>query len=174
MLTDGTLDALGWLGVPEIIYGREYSRVVWAMFLHGDVSHIFNNMLILFFLGTMLEKEIGHIGLLISYLLSGVGGNLMSLLFKILTEDWSVSIGASGAVFGLDGVLLALVLFAGRKLPSVTPQRVILMIALSLYSGFTGYHIDNAAHVGGLVTGFLVGVVICVIKRRKWKIGEKV
>ena len=63
--------------------------------------------------------------------------------------------------------LLAFVLFSGRKLESATPARVLLMIAYSLYSGFTGSNIDNAAHVGGLVIGFVLGSVICIFRRRK-------
>ncbi len=167
ILTGDKLYVLGRLSVFETIINKEYGRVLWAMFLHSDVNHIFNNMLILFFLGAMIEKEIGHISYLVLYLLSGVGGNLLSLLFKMMSNDWSASIGASGAVFGLDGVLLALVLFAGRKLPTVTPTRVVLMIVLSLYNGFSGNNIDNVAHIGGLLTGFLATVVICAIHRRK-------
>ncbi len=174
MMTGDALYAVARLSVVETIYGREYGRILWAMFVHGDLSHIFNNMLILFFLGAMLEKEVGHMWLMLTYFLSGVGGNVLSLLVKVSTNDWSASIGASGAVFGLDGMLLALVLFAGRKLPAVTPARAFLMIALSLYSGFTGSNIDNSAHVGGLVTGFVLGTVICLIQRRKWMQGEKV
>lgn len=167
LLTGDTLYVMGRLSVVETIMNKEFGRVLWAMFLHSDVNHLFNNMLILFFLGAMIEKEIGHIPYLLLYLLSGVGGNLLSLLFKLMSNDWSASIGASGAVFGLDGVLLALVLFAGRKMPTVTPVRVVLMIVLSLYNGFSGTNIDNAAHVGGLVIGFLSTVMLCVIQRRK-------
>lgn len=167
LLTGDTLYVMGRLSVVETIMNKEFGRVLWAMFLHSDVNHLFNNMLILFFLGAMIEKEIGHIPYSLLYLLSGVGGNLLSLLFKLMSNDWSASIGASGAVFGLDGVLLALVLFAGRKMPTVTPVRVVLMIVLSLYNGFSGTNIDNAAHVGGLVTGFLSTVMLCVIQRRK-------
>ena len=99
------------------------------------------------------------------YFLSGIGGNVLSLAVKIVSNDWSASIGASGAVFGLDGALLAMVFFSGRKLPSVTPARTILMILLSLYNGFMANNIDNAAHVGGLVIGF-VTAVICMIRRK--------
>ena len=166
LLTGDRLYVMGRVGVFETIMNKELLRLLWAMFLHSDVNHLFNNMLILFFLGEMIEKEIGHIPYLLIYLLSGVGGNLLSLLAKVISEDWSVSIGASGAVFGLDGVLLALVLFAGREMPTVTPVRVVLMIVLSLYNGFTGMNIDNAAHVGGLITGFLSAAVLCVIQRR--------
>lgn len=166
-LTDGELYAMGRLSVLEGVFNGEYGRVIWAMFLHSDINHIFNNMLILFFLGAMIEKEVGHFAYGVLYFLSGIGGNLWSLLSKVIANDWSVSIGASGAVFGLTGVLLAMVLFSGRKMPAVTPARVVLMIVLSLYNGFTGEHIDNAAHIGGLVTGFLTGIIVCVIQRRK-------
>ena len=73
------------------------------------------------------------------------------------------SIGASGVVFGLDGVLLALVLFSGSRMEHVTAKRVVLMIFLSLYSGYTGHNIDNAAHMGGLITGFVLGSIYCLI-----------
>lgn len=155
----------GGLSVYEIVFEKEYARIFFAMFLHGNVTHLFNNLLILFFLGALLEKEIGHVSLLIIYLLSGIGGNLASLLHKMMSGDWSVSIGASGAVFGLDGILLALVLLRGSKTASVTPGRVILMILLSLYSGYTGANIDNAAHLGGLAVGFLSAAVICMIRK---------
>ena len=77
------------------------------------------------------------------------------------------SVGASGAIFGLDGVLLGWILLDRRSMPDVTPKRVILMIALSLYNGFTAQNVDNAAHVGGLLTGFLAGALLCMIRKQK-------
>lgn len=156
---------MGRLDIWDVLVQGEYGRVVWAMFLHSGINHLVNNMLILFFLGAMIEKEVGHIPYAIFYFISGIGGNLLSLLVKVIQSDMSGSIGASGAVFGLDGVLLAMVLFSGRRMQNVTPTRVLLMIFLSLYSGFTGYNIDNAAHVGGLVTGFIAGLILCMLDR---------
>ena len=166
-VTGGRLYEDGGLSVLEVVMKGEFRRILWAMFLHSGIEHVFNNMVILFFMGAMIEKEIGHFSFATLYLLSGIGGNLVSLLNKIMSNDWSMSIGASGAVFGLDGVLLAMVLFSGRKMSTVTPTRVVLMIILSLYNGFTGAYIDNAAHIGGLITGFLAGIIICVLKRRR-------
>lgn len=157
----------GMLDVFGVLVNKEYDRILWAMFLHSGVSHLFNNMLILFFLGSMIEKEVGHIRYALLYLLSGIGGNLLSLLVKVINGDISASLGASGAIFGLDGVLLAMVLFSGRKMENVTPARVLLMILYSLYSGFTGQNIDNAAHIGGLLTGFLVTSVLCFLQRKR-------
>ena len=165
MFNGGRLYSLGSLSVSGVLERREYGRVLWAMFLHSGMAHIFNNMLILFFMGAMIEKEIGHICFALLYFLSGIGGNLCSLFFKVVNSDSSGSIGASGAIFGLDGVLLAMVLLSGRKMETATPARVFAMILLSLYNGFSSDNIDNAAHVGGLVVGFLGGCAVCAVQR---------
>lgn len=171
--TGDLLYNMGEMGIENVVLQKEYGRILWAMFLHGGIDHIFNNMVILFFLGAMIEKEIGHIRYAIFYFLSGIGGNVVSLTAKVLTRDMACSIGASGAVFGLVGVLLALVLISGRRMENVTPARVLLMIAYSLYSGFTGENIDNAAHVGGLLIGFLLGCIMCIFDKLKYKINRK-
>lgn len=168
-LTGDLLYYKGGLDCYSVLAGKQYGRIIWAMFLHQNINHLFNNMFLLFFLGSMLEKEIGHIRLAVLYFLSGIGGNLLSLYVKVIRHDMTMSIGASGAVFGLDGVLLALVLFYGRKSENVTVKRVLIMIVLSLYSGYTGTNIDNAAHIGGVLTGFLLASIMCIIYRRKWQ-----
>lgn len=167
MFPGSRLYALGNLNAIDVLVHREYGRIIWSMFLHGDMQHLFNNMLILFFLGAMIEKEAGHLCYAFLYFISGIGGNLLSLFVKVMENEGAHSIGASGAVFGLDGVLLAMVLLADRKMPRVTPGRVMAMIVLSLYSGFSGHNIDNAAHVGGLIIGFLSGCVVCILQRRR-------
>lgn len=166
-LTGEMLYARGQLDAFSVLVNQEYDRIFWAMFLHSGISHLFNNMLILFFLGSMIEKEVGHFRYALLYLLSGIGGNLLSLLVKVVNGEVAASLGASGAIFGLDGVLLAMVLFSGREMENVTPVRVLLMILYSLYSGFTGQNIDNAAHIGGLLTGFTVTSLICLLRRSR-------
>lgn len=155
----------GELDIYHVLVRGEYGRILWSMFLHSGINHLFNNMVILFFLGAMIEKEVGHIRYGVLYFLSGIGGNLLSLLSRAVQGDMTASLGASGAVFGLDGVLLAMVLFSGRRMENVTPTRVLLMIIYSLYSGFTGQNIDNAAHVGGLLTGFVAASIMCFWRR---------
>ncbi|MCH5338373.1 MAG: rhomboid family intramembrane serine protease [Acetatifactor sp.] len=169
MFTGNRLYALGELDRINVLEYGEYGRIIWSMFLHADTNHLFSNMIILFFLGSMIEKEIGHIRYAVLYFLSGIGGGMLSLLFKVMTSSMVASVGASGAVFGLDGVLLAMVLLWNERLPNVTPVRVVLMIVLSLYSGFSGGNVDNAAHVGGLLVGFLGGCIVCIFQRRKHK-----
>lgn len=163
---------LGCLDAYAVLHEGEYGRIIWSMFLHGGTQHLFNNMLILFFMGAMIEKEIGHIRYGILYFLSGIGGNLLSLYMKVRTGDIRPSIGASGAVFGLDGVLMAMVLFWDDGMDNVTPTRVMAMIMLSLYSGLTVKDIDNAAHIGGLFTGFAAGCIMCMIHRARRRIRQ--
>lgn len=165
--TGDLLYNIGELDATAVLLRGEYGRIIYSMFLHAGIEHLFNNMVILFFLGAMIEKVTGHLQLLLIYLLSGIGGNICSLLYKVIAMDSMASVGASGAIFGLDGVLLAWILFDGDDMPDVTPRRVVLMIVLSLYSGFTAQNIDNAAHVGGLLTGFAAGALLCALRRRK-------
>lgn len=167
MFVGETLYDTGMLDIRGTLGQKEYGRILWAMFLHSGTSHIFNNMLILFFLGAMIEKETGHIRFAFFYFLSGISGNLLSLYVKALNGDPSGTVGASGAIFGLDGVLLSMVLFCDKKPENATPVRVLLMITLSLYSGYTSGNIDNAAHIGGLLAGFAAGSVMCFIQRKK-------
>ena len=165
--TGNLLYNIGELDAAAVLLRGEYGRIIYSMFLHAGIDHLFNNMVILFFLGAMIEKVTGHPQLLLIYLLSGIGANICSLLYKVMTMDSMASVGASGAIFGLDGVLLAWILFDREDMPDVTPRRVVLMIILSLYSGFTAQNIDNAAHVGGLLTGFAAGALLCALRRRK-------
>ena len=165
--TGNLLYNIGELDAAAVLLRREYGRIIYSMFLHAGIDHLFNNMVILFFLGAMIEKVTGHIQLLLIYLLSGIGANICSLLYKVMTMDSMTTVGASGAIFGLDGVLLAWILLDRQAMPDVTPRRVLLMIVLSLYSGFTAHNIDNAAHVGGLLTGFAAGALLCALRRRK-------
>lgn len=165
--TGDLLYNIGKLSLEGVLLDREYGRILLSLFLHGDFEHIFNNMVILFFLGAMIESEIGHIRYALVYFISGIGGNLVSFAAKMFTGDAVGSIGASGAIFGLDGVLAALMLFSGKKMANVTPVRVVLMIGYSLYAGFVGENVDNAAHLGGLLIGFAAGSVLCLFDARK-------
>lgn len=168
--TGNLLYNMGSVGVLDLARG-EYYRLFTSMFLHADAQHLVNNMLLLFGIGYMIEKEIGHFRFGIYYLAAGLGGDLLSAWMEVVTGDYVSSIGASGAVFGLDGVLLALVLFSGKKIASVTLPRLLFMIGYSLYSGFTAENINNAAHIGGLITGFVMASifsVICKIRGTRW------
>lgn len=164
-VTGNQINILANLNVLSVMRDGEYWRIITSFFIHWDFPHLLNNMVMLFLLGTMMEEKLGHIAYTCLYFLSGVGGSLLSLFYKIYTLRFSNSLGASGAIFGLDGVLLAMALFLPDYRKVMDPRRVLLMIVLSLYGGFSGNNIDNAAHLGGLLSGFLFGSIVCLWKR---------
>lgn len=169
MFSGDVLYDLGELNPVAILTKNEYWRFFTSIFLHGSVSHLFNNLIVLLFMGTMLEKELGHRTFAVLYVLVGVFGNISSFYMKVMGHYMVPSIGASGVAFGMDGILLSLLLFSSRRVNKDSVLRVAFAILLSLYCGFTGDHIDNAAHVGGLIAGFVLGSITCIINRRMKK-----
>ncbi len=162
--TGNLLYNIGDLSPYSIIDAKQYYRIISAMFLHADINHIINNMLLLAGLGAMLEKEMHHFGFLLLYILSGLGGQIASLAHKALNNAWYVSsIGASGAVYGMVGVLLAMSFFWKHKIVTVTWQRILIVVVYSIYSGVRASNIDNAAHIGGFISGFILGIFMCLI-----------
>jgi rhomboid protease GluP len=136
-------------------------RLLSATFLHGGVIHLAFNMWALRDAGRLAERFYGNSQLLLIYLVSGLAGSMASLFFSART---GVSIGASGAIFGVVGCLLAATLTKANQLPPglVSSMRSSMLgfLGFSLFMGFTAGFIDNAAHLGGLAGGFLMGVVL--------------
>ena len=151
---------IGAFGVAEIMRDGSYYRILTSMFLHADTQHLFNNMIILYFVGEIVEKKMGHIPYVLIYFLSGIAGDIFSMGFELLSGEYYSSVGASGAVFGVEGALFLLVILNRGKLESITVGRMAFAIVFSLYCGFTDTHTNNAAHVGGILTGFAVAALI--------------
>lgn len=145
---------------PSVTEAHEFYRLVTCLFLHFGIQHLLNNMVMLGALGWNLEKEIGKIKFLLIYFLSGIGGNLCSLLWDIKRGEQVVSAGASGAIFGLMGALLYIVIANRGRLGRLSGRGMLILVALSLYFGLTSSGVDNFAHIGGLICGFLFSVLL--------------
>jgi rhomboid protease GluP len=139
----------------------EWWRLGAAMFLHFGALHLATNMLALWDSGRLVENVFGPVRFALIYLLSGLTGNLLSL---IVQGDRAVSAGASGAIFGIYGAFLAFLLIEQRRLhPRDFRWMFWGVVAFSLITlgfGFSIPGIDNAAHVGGLVAGVMAGFVL--------------
>ena len=157
----------GAMYVPYMMEGEEYYRLFTSMFMHFGFDHLTNNMVMLGAIGWNLEYEIGKIKFLIIYLGSGLCGNILSAFGDMITGEYAVSAGASGAVFGIIGALLYVAIRNRGKIGTVTGRGLVLMIGLSLYYGLTNSGVDNLAHVGGLVSGFILGVLLYWKRKRK-------
>lgn len=160
-----TTDAVFMLGhgamypYAVLIDGQWY-RLLTSAFLHFGFPHLVNNMVMLICLGSYLERALGKIKYIIFYLAAAVGSSLASLGIMLYTGNIAVSAGASGAIFGIIGALLYMLIRNRGRFADLTMMRFLLMIALSLYYGFSSTGVDNAAHVGGLVIGFVLGVIL--------------
>lgn len=137
--------------VNFLIAFGEYWRLFTAMFLHADVMHLLFNMLALYIFGRDIEHIFGRKNFTFIYLLSGLAGSSMSYLLSN-----SISVGASGAIFGLMGANL----FLYRTNPAVYKRiygmDYIILIGINLLMGFIRPNIDVAGHLGGLAGGFFV------------------
>lgn len=148
-----------------IVEGKEYYRLFTSMFLHFGMAHLANNMLVLFVIGDNLERAVGKARYLLIYFLSGIGGNLLSCYLDYQDGSMSVSAGASGAIFGVMGAMLYVLLVNHGRLEDLTVRQIAIMAGFSLYFGFTSSGVDNAAHIGGLVSGFVLALLF--YRRRK-------
>jgi rhomboid protease GluP len=144
---------IGALSRDAVMQG-EWWRLVTAVFLHGGLEHLLGNMIALFVLGMVCEHAFGRAQFLALFVLSGIAGSLLSMLTSA-----GPSVGASGAIFGLQGA--AIVLFRRhRERLLVRDRRIgVVLIVWALYtiaSGLVTPYVDNGAHIGGFIAGALI------------------
>lgn len=165
MMTAG-LGFISIKGQDLLIWGANYRpsttdgqwwRLFSSIFLHGGFMHLLFNMYGLLFVGIILEPVLGRVKYLSAYLLTGVLASCASLWWY----DATISVGASGAIFGMYGLFLALIL---TKIFSPDFSKAFLLstlvfVGFNLLMGITG-GIDNAAHIGGLISGFIIGLIL--------------
>ena len=144
---------------PLILGKAQYWRLVSSIFLHFGIVHLSNNMVGLYVIGDQVERAIGSFKFIIIYIIAGVGANIISMFLR-LKEEPVVSAGASGAIFGLAGSMLAIALKNRNKNSDISIARIVLMIGLMIYYGFTSSGVDNIAHISGAVIGFLCASVL--------------
>lgn len=149
---------------PAIIAG-EWWRLFSAMFLHIGFLHLFMNSFALFYLGTAVERMFGTTRFIIIYFIAGLFGSLASFAF-----NEQVSAGASGAIFGCFGALLYFGLIYRQLFFRTMGLNVLIILAINLVFGFVVPAVDNGAHIGGLVGGFLASAFLHFPKQpMKWR-----
>ncbi|KAG6437667.1 hypothetical protein SASPL_102589 [Salvia splendens] len=140
-------------------------RLITCMWLHGGLFHLLANMLSLIVIGIRLEQEFGFVRVGLLYLISGLGGSVLSALFI----QSNISVGASGALFGLLGGMLAELIvnwtIYANKLAALST--LVIIIAINLAVGILP-HVDNFAHIGGFLSGFLLGFVFLIRPHFGW------
>ena len=150
----------GAMFVPSILEKGEIYRFFTCMFLHFGFMHLAGNMVVLMFLGDNVERAVGKYKFLIIYILGGLFGSLGSFAYALVYNPGIVSAGASGAIFALIGALLWLVIRNKGRLDDMTTLRMCVLIAYALYNGITSENVDMAAHLFGLIGGFLAAILV--------------
>jgi rhomboid protease GluP len=154
---------------PSIMQG-EYWRLLSSTFLHAGIIHIFANMANLIYVGLFLEPILGKMKFASAYLLSGIAGSLASIYW----HDATVSVGASGAIFGLNGLFIILILtdtlpaefsFFPRFNSPLLLIPLLFVIANLTMGFFSNENVDNAGHIGGLCCGVILGLVLAVMSK---------
>lgn len=148
-----------------LVKNGEYYRLFTCIFLHVGIMHLLCNMYSLYIIGREVENLFGKIKYIIIFILSGIFGSIMSLAFTHNT----ISAGASGAIFGLLGALLYFGMHYRTYLGEAIKRSIIPIIVVNLIIGFFAEGIDLAAHIGGLVGGVLVAMMVGVPDKSKTK-----
>lgn len=154
---------------PDFIrINHEWWRIITAGFLHFGAVHLVNNMVILYCMGSRLERVTGHLKYFLIYLVSLIGAGLLSYGMMLRTGDYAVSAGASGAIFGVIGGFLWIVILHRGRFEQITTWGIMMMIVLTIYYGFSSAGIDNWGHIGGLLAGFAATVILYHRNRQKY------
>lgn len=148
----------------EYVQKGEIWRLITSTFIHANLFHIFFNMYALFMVGPLIEKYYGKIKYLIIYICSGILGSLFSV---VLSNN--LSVGASGAIFGLFGSMLYFGYKYRATLDGFLKSNIIPVILLNLFLGFIMTNIDVFAHIGGLIGGILVSYTLGVANKENIK-----
>lgn len=165
-LSDGYSLLLLGAQAPEFVVNGEVWRLVTYAFLHANALHLLLNLYFLWQLGLFVEKFYGARKLVIAYVFTAISAGVLSLISSSISYslggDMGLSVGASGAIFGLLGLILGTSLQArryGLELP-IDISQLAMIIAVNLFLGFILPNIDNAAHIGGLIGGLFLSLVL--------------
>lgn len=157
---------------PSVIEEHEYYRRLTCTFIHFGISHLFNNMLVLAYIGDNLERALGKVKYLVLYLAAGIGSSAVSAVWSMFKDEYSVSGGASGAIFGVVGALLVIVIKNRGQLEDLSSRQLMFFAGFSIYHGVTSAGIDNMAHISGFLIGALLGGLL-YRRKRYWKQNSK-
>lgn len=140
--------------VNYLISDGQWWRIITSLFLHAGFMHVLFNMFSLFLFGPELEKIAGKMRFLTIYFLAGIFGNMATF---VMQDGMYASVGASGAIYGIFGAFAALVYYTRHTMPQLK-QVIMPLIIISVIITFISPNINVTGHLGGLITGFLLGL----------------
>ncbi len=173
LMSPSSEDLIRWgANLAPLTLNGDYWRLFSSMFLHIGLVHLFFNMAVLRAWCPMAESCFGRLNFILLYLFSGLAGGLTSALWNSSGHiRLVISAGASGALMGIGGAWLAVKLLQNLKRPAAGFEHIqvgnmLLIIGINLAFGFLVMGVDNAAHVGGLLMGFMLALLFLLLSRQ--------
>lgn len=148
-------------GVNILIQMGEYWRLATPIIVHVAFTHLLFNSFSLVLFGPALERALGKFQFILVYIACGVSANIATLILK---PPYYTHIGASGSIFGLFGIYLAVTFLKKETMPQQGKQVILPIAALSVIMTFFQANINITGHIFGLITGFLIGAVLVKIR----------
>lgn len=146
----------------NIIEDGEYWRVFTSMFMHFGFDHLLGNMFTLFLLGNALERTVGKLRFFILYMLSGINAGVCSTIYHWAQKDNSICAGASGAIYGVMGAMIA-VFVVCKVRSSISLRGLIVYAIVSIGNSIQSEEVDNAAHLGGFTSGLILAIILMLV-----------
>ena len=152
--------------VPAVKNGEWY-RVFTHMFLHADTRHLFNNMLMLAAVGYSIEDDLGHIKFTVTYFVGGLGACALSAYYDIVTNNYVLSLGASGAIMAIFGAMIVLTIRNRSSFDKTVGIRSLIVLAIMVFGNMSA-GVDWMAHLGGAITGLILGFVLTIGRNKRY------
>jgi rhomboid protease GluP len=153
-----------------IFHDLQFYRLLTSMFLHTGITHLTNNVIILILAGNQLEAALGKWKYMLVYFVSGIGSGLVSALYYMFNQQATLSVGASGAIYGVIGALSAVIIKTRKGLNRLLGVQFFVMIAFILYDGFSRTSVDFMAHLGGFLIGLAFGFIFYKTRINVYKV----
>lgn len=146
-----------------VLVDKQYYRVITSVFYHFSLLHLTSNMVVLIALGARVENLMGKFWYIVAYFFCGIAASICSLMSCYAGNYYDFAGGASGAVCGLMGILIIYAFFNKGHVSGISLRDLVFLSVLTILNGYVSEGIDNAAHIGGLVAGLLVGAIVILV-----------
>ena len=153
--------------VPAVINDGQWYRVFTHMFLHADTGHLFNNMIMLAAVGYSIEEALGRVKYTITYFVGGLGAFALSGYYDYVNNDYVLSLGASGAIMAIFAAMIVLTIRNRSSFDKTVAIRSLVVLAIMVF-GNMSRGVDWMAHLGGAITGLILGFVLTIGMNKKY------
>lgn len=154
------------INVEAIHSEGQYYRFFTSIFTHFGLEHLFGNMVVLIALGARIEGIAGRVNYFIIYITTGLVGSVLSYADCYYNDTYDYAAGASGAIFGLLGVLVVIAVANKGRVRDLSLTNMLILLILTVVNGFLSEGIDNVAHVGGFAAGLIAGVLLMLTNQK--------